>query len=87
MAAERQSDTAVTDKEVCMKQRCGIEFLYAEKMANVDIYQCQRVDVSTLRCVSAVTTVDSCSDLCRLLFIASENAQLMVVAMMKNSVL
>ena len=31
MAAEGQSDKMVSDMEVCMKQRCVIEFLHAEK--------------------------------------------------------
>ena len=42
--------------EMCMKQRCVIEFLHTEKMALVDIHQrllngCgdQTVDVSTVR--------------------------------------
>ena len=39
MAAEGQSDTMASDMEVCMKQRCVIEFLHKEKIASVDIYQ------------------------------------------------
>jgi len=31
MAAERQSDRIASDMEVCIKQRCGTEFLHAEK--------------------------------------------------------
>ena len=31
MTAEEQSDTMMSDMEVCMKQRCGIEFLHVEK--------------------------------------------------------
>ena len=38
MAAEGQSDRMVSDMEVHMKQRCGIEFLHAEKMAPIDIH-------------------------------------------------
>lgn len=56
MAAEGQSETTVSDMEVLMKKRCGIEFLHVEKMAPIDIYQCflntsgeQTVDVSTVR--------------------------------------
>ena len=36
MAAEGQSDRMVSDMEVPMKQRCGIEFLHAEKLASID---------------------------------------------------
>jgi len=57
MAAEGQSDTAVSDMEVGMKKRCVTEFLHAEKMApNGD----QTVDVSTERgglCISVVVMV------------------------------
>ena len=56
MAAEGQSDRMVSDVQVNMKKRCGIEFLHLEKMAPVDIHQCllniygdQIVDVSTAR--------------------------------------
>ena len=53
--------------EVHMKQRCGIEFLHAEKMAPTDTYrdllkvfEDQLVDVSTVRwCISAAMTVAS----------------------------
>ena len=31
MAEKGQSDKMVSDMEVCMKQRCGIEFFHAEK--------------------------------------------------------
>ena len=44
------------DMEVCMEQRCVIEFLQAEKMAPIDIHQHllniygdQTMDVSTVR--------------------------------------
>jgi len=37
MAAERQSDRMVSDMEVGIKQRCGVEFLCAEKIATIDI--------------------------------------------------
>jgi len=40
MAAEGQSGRMVSDLEVCIKQKCGTEFLYPEKMAPVDIRQC-----------------------------------------------
>ena len=56
MAAEGHSDTVVADVEVRIKQRCGIEFLYAEKFASTDIHQHlwnvygdQTVHVSTVR--------------------------------------
>jgi len=38
MAAEGQSDKMVSDVEVFMKQRCGTEFLHAEKMAPISIH-------------------------------------------------
>ena len=38
LAAEGQSDRMVSDMEVWMKQRCGTEFLHAEKMALTDIH-------------------------------------------------
>ena len=55
MAAEGKSDRMVSDMEVCMKQRCVTEFLYAEKKtAAIDSHQCllniygdQTVNVST----------------------------------------
>ena len=56
MAAEGQSNGMVSDMEVPMKQRCGDEFLHAEKMISTDIhlhllngYGDQRVNVSTVR--------------------------------------
>ena len=56
MAGEGQSDKMVSIMEVCMKQRSGTEFLYAEKMASTDIPRCllnihgdQTVHVSTVR--------------------------------------
>lgn len=56
MAAEGQSDTMAADMNVRMKQRRGIEFLHAEKVAPIDNGQCflnsyggQTVDVSTAR--------------------------------------
>ena len=56
MAAEGQSETVVSDMEACMKQRCGTEFLHAEKMASINVHQHllnisgdQTVDVSTVR--------------------------------------
>ena len=55
-AAEGQSDRMVSDMEVHMKQKCGIEFLLVERMAPIDIHWCllnvygdQTVDVSTVR--------------------------------------
>ena len=38
MAAEGQSDKMVSDMEVCMKQKCVIEFLCVEKKAPTDIH-------------------------------------------------
>ena len=56
MAAEGQSGRMAPDVEVHMKQRCGTEFLHAEKMAATDIHQHllnisgdQTVDVGTVR--------------------------------------
>ena len=56
MAAEGQSDKMVSAMEVCMRQRCGIEFLHAEKIALTDIHQCllnvygdQTGDMNTVR--------------------------------------
>jgi len=56
MTAVRQSDKMASDMEVCMKQRCVIEFLHAKKIAPNDIhrrllnvYGDQIVDVSTVR--------------------------------------
>ena len=68
----------VSDMEVWMKQRCGIEFLHAEKMAPIDIHQHllnfseeQTVDVSTVRWwMVRFSSCDSDSDLlhcCRFL--------------------
>jgi len=55
MAAEGQSDKMTSNVEVCIKQRCGIEFLHAENIALTDIYGQllnisgdQTVDVSTV---------------------------------------
>ena len=57
-AAERQSDKIVFDMEVHLKQRCVTEFLHAENIVPICIYQCwlniygdQTVDVSTVSCV------------------------------------
>jgi hypothetical protein len=56
MTADGQSDKMASDMEVCIKQRCVIEFLHAEKIAPNDIHRCllnvygdQTVDVSTVR--------------------------------------
>jgi len=68
MAAEGQSDIMVSDTEVHMKQRSGIEFLHEEKVAPTDIhqhllsvYRDQTVHVSTVKwwvvCFSSVSTV------------------------------
>jgi len=38
MVAEGQSDRMVSDMEVKMKQRCGTEFLPAEKMVRTGIH-------------------------------------------------
>lgn len=51
--SERQSDTSPSYIEVQMEQRCGPEFLHAEKIEPADMHQCllnvyehQTVDVS-----------------------------------------
>jgi len=58
MAAEEQTSKVESDMEVCMKQRCVTEFLYAEKkkIAHTDIHQFllnvygdQTVDESTVK--------------------------------------
>jgi len=55
MAAEGQSDKTTTDTEVHMKQQCVTEFLYAGKIALIDIHHLlkangdHRVDVSIVR--------------------------------------
>ena len=56
MAAEGQSDKMMPDVKLCMKQRCGTEFIHAEKMASINVHQHllnisgdQTVDVSTVR--------------------------------------
>ena len=56
IAAQGQSDTVVSDMEVCVKQRYGTEFLHAEIIAHTDIhwyllniYGDQSVDVSAVR--------------------------------------
>ena len=50
-----QCDTMVSDMEVCMKQRCATELLYAEKMVPTGIDPCllniygdQAMDMSTI---------------------------------------
>ena len=106
IAAQGQSDTVVSDMEVCVKQRYGTEFLHAEIIAHTDIhwyllniYGDQSVDVSAVRWwVVRFSSGDSDSRSSllvqiftsmarRFLFIAGENAQLMVVTVLKNSVL
>ena len=54
--AKGQSDSMMSDIEVCIEQRCVTEFLHLEKMAPTDIHQHllniyggQTVDVSTVR--------------------------------------
>jgi len=49
MAAEGQSDRMACDMEVQMEQRRVIEFLHAKKVAPLNIYGDQTVDVSALR--------------------------------------
>jgi len=56
MAAEGHSDKMSSDMDTLMEQRCGIEFLHAEKIALIDIhrhllnvYGDQTVDVSAVR--------------------------------------
>lgn len=38
MAAEGSSDRMVSYMELCMKQRCGNEFLHVEKIIPTDIH-------------------------------------------------
>ena len=56
MAAEGQSDRITSEMEMCMNQRCVIEFLHVEKMSTIDIHRhlltCIKnrpVNVSTVR--------------------------------------
>jgi len=56
MAAKVQSDKLMSDMGVLMKQRCGTEFLHAEKMSPtgihqflLNVYEVQTVDVSAVR--------------------------------------
>jgi len=56
MAAEGQSDRTASDRKACMNQRCGTEFLCAEKIAPTDIHGCllnvsgdQTADRNTVR--------------------------------------
>ena len=56
MAAEGQPGKMASDMEVCMKQRCGIEFLHAERNVlsdihrhSLNVYGDQTVDVSRVR--------------------------------------
>ena len=51
-----QSDQIMSDMEACLKQRCGVEFLHAEKIAPTDVHECllnisgdETVDLSTVR--------------------------------------
>ena len=59
MAAEGQSDTAVSDTEVQMKQRCGIEFLHAEKIVPTVINCCKRASRSLEGVAKEEQTADS----------------------------
>jgi len=56
MAAKEHSDRMASDMEVCMKQKCVIEFLHVKKNALTDFHLCllnvyrdQTEDVSILR--------------------------------------
>jgi len=62
-----QSDQIKSDMEACLKQRCGVEFLHAEKIAPTDVHECllnisgdETVDLSTVRwwvvCFSSVNS-------------------------------
>ena len=62
-----QSDQIMSDMEACLKQRCGVEFLHAEKIAPTDVHECllnisgdETVDLSTVRwwvvCFSSVNS-------------------------------
>ena len=88
MEAEGQCDQIVSDMEVHMKQRGGNEFLHVEKLAPLTLNVCSGW------CISAVATAGQLrwcrffiSTACRLLFTAGENAYLITVPMLKNSVL
>ena len=37
-AAKWQFDKMMSDMEVCLKQRCGVEFLHVEKMEPIDFH-------------------------------------------------
>ena len=89
LAVEGQYDKMASDVEVCVKQRCGAEFLHAEKMAPVDIHECllnvsgdQTVDASTARwwvvCFSSgdsgsLLLAQTLSMACRLFFTVGKN--------------
>ena len=104
MAAEGHSDKMVSDMEVRMKKRCGIESFHVDYNAPIDIHRFsldvsgdQTVDVSTMRqWVVGFSRDDSrthplvqivLSAAFRVLLIDGENAWLMVVTMLQNSVL
>jgi len=102
MAAKGQCDRKASDMEVCMKQRCVTELLHAETKCThrhppmLAESGDQTATVGTVRggwCISALVTVVASSGagfvMCsmHLLFTAGENAQLMVVPMLKSSVL
>ena len=92
MAAEEQSDQMASDMEVCMKQRCVIEFLHEEKKAPVDIYrplldvyEGQTVDVSSVRwwmvCFSSGNSNNGYLCWCRLLVVQHAGCCLSLVKM------
>ena len=85
MAVEGQSDKMAHDMEVQMKQRCDIEIFHAEKMAPMDINWHllnvswdQTVDVNSEvvsgNCKLLLLVQIFMGIVCRLLFIAGENA-------------
>ena len=90
----------VSDKEVCMKQRCVIEFLHVEKkkLHRLTLIDVLNIYVNTVRwwvvCFSSGDNDSGSPPLvhifmsleCGLLFNAGKNAQLIMVTVLKNNV-
>ena len=92
MAAEGQSDRLVSDTEVCMEQRCVIEFLHAlAKWLWRPNSGCEHRVVVWVVHFSSGNSDSGLPPLlqifmsmaCRLLFITGKNVQLMVVTVEK----
>lgn len=92
----------ISNMEVQLKQRCGTEFLYVEKNGTTDIHRHllntggeQTVDMSTKRIAHFSSGKNGLllplqiftRAAFRLLLISGENAELMVVTVLDNSVL